>query len=587
MAQRPLTEEEKKIVLARAYAKYMKEKGLTPEQMDQMLSEQPVPTPVVPAPVQPVQVQPVQAAPTMEAKQKKGLFKKGPKGKKEKKELGEGLSPLDLLANFLAWLIDGHDKIQAKLDDAFIAAGISIVKEYHDAIDRYRGSRKRIGASALAITIVCGVMLLVFDQFTVYQYAYNGRVLGYVQNQEAVTEILDVASDNIKANNDEVDISFVAGDNITFQLVTSKDKPIDTSDEAVNKLTYMTDVEVDAYAIYEDGVLLTIVEDEASATGALNSVKVARSVPDEGMRLISADFNKSISVEPITAMLTSIQSEREAAELLMKGGDLDIWHVVGEGENLKSLCKEFGVTTDQIFGKDGTTPATNKTGEGDKVCIKKTISPLEVKVVEKGTMAEILHFKTITEETNKMYKGMTSVSQQGVDGKQIITGTVTKINDTIVKRKLKSKELISSPIDEITMVGTADIPKAKATGSYMVPITGYMISDRFGARWGRMHTGIDFASHTGANIYAADGGIVVRAEYYGGYGYCIDVDHENGELSRYAHCSKMLVGVGDRVYKGQVIALVGSTGNSTGPHLHFEILINGTQIDPGPTLGVY
>lgn len=581
MAQRPLTEEEKKILFERAKAKFMQEKGLTQEQMDQMLEEAQIQD--TPAVQTVAVVETVAEEPKKKEKKQKGLFKKT---KKEKKELGEGFGPLDLLANFFTWLIDGHDKLQEKVDDALIAAGISISQEYHNAIDRYRGSRKRIGLSALTITLMCGVMLLVFDQFTVYQYSYNGRVLGYVKNQEAVTEVLDVASDNIKANNKDIDVSFKANDNITFQLVTAKDKPIDTSDEAVNKLAYMTDIEVDAYAIYEEGVLLTIVESERAAKGALDSVKVSRSVPDEGMKLISAKFNKALSIEPVTAMLTSIQSEHEAADLLLKGGELDIWHVVADGETVKSVCKEYGVTVDKILGKDGVS-AVSKIGEGDKICIKKTINPLEVKVVEKGTMAEVLPFKAITEETTKMYKGMTLVTQQGVNGKQIITGTVTKVNDTIVKRRLKSKELISAPVDEITQVGTADIPTTKATGSYMIPIYNYLITDRFGPRWGTMHTGIDFASSTGTPIYAADGGVVTRSEWYSGYGYCIDVDHENGESTRYAHCSKLLVNTGDRVYKGQNIALVGSTGNSTGPHLHFEILISGKAIDPGPTLGLY
>ena len=79
-----------------------------------------------------------------------------------------------------------------------------------------------------------------------------------------------------------------------------------------------------------------------------------------------------------------------------------------------------------------------------------------------------------------------------------------------------------------------------------------------------MHEGMDFGAATGTPIYAADGGTVVRAEYYSGYGLCVEIDHEHGRLTRYAHCSQVLVNRGDRVYQGQNIALVGNTGHSFG-----------------------
>ena len=120
-----------------------------------------------------------------------------------------------------------------------------------------------------------------------------------------------------------------------------------------------------------------------------------------------------------------------------------------------------------------------------------------------------------------------------------------------------------------------------------MPLRNYEgISSPFGYRWGRLHSGIDMGAHHGTPIYATDGGTVIMAGWYYGYGLCVDIDHGNGRVTRYGHCSQLLVNKGDQVYQGQNIALVGNTGHSFGNHLHFEIRLNGTPVNPRPYLGI-
>ena len=95
-----------------------------------------------------------------------------------------------------------------------------------------------------------------------------------------------------------------------------------------------------------------------------------------------------------------------------------------------------------------------------------------------------------------------------------------------------------------------------------------------------MHEGIDLAAPTGTPIKAADGGTVVSAGWHSNYGYMIIIDHGANTRTLYAHCSKLNVSAGNKVYQGQVIGLVGNTGRSTGPHCHFEIHINGRTVNP-------
>jgi murein DD-endopeptidase MepM/ murein hydrolase activator NlpD len=125
----------------------------------------------------------------------------------------------------------------------------------------------------------------------------------------------------------------------------------------------------------------------------------------------------------------------------------------------------------------------------------------------------------------------------------------------------------------------------RGTGRFSLPSDGF-ISSNFGWRthpilgYQRFHAGVDFGADYGSTIRAADTGVVIFAGWYGGYGQTVIVDHGGGLTSLYAHSSELYVAEGQAVQKGEAIAAVGSTGLSTGPHLHFEVRANGDPIDP-------
>lgn len=123
-------------------------------------------------------------------------------------------------------------------------------------------------------------------------------------------------------------------------------------------------------------------------------------------------------------------------------------------------------------------------------------------------------------------------------------------------------------------------PDGKLRAAFLRPVTGGWISSRFGSRWGRLHAGVDIAVPTGTPVRAAADGVVKFSGRNGGYGLLVTIDHGEKVETRYGHNSRLIVQKGQKVKAGQIIAYSGNTGNSTGPHVHFEIRLKGQPYDP-------
>ena len=480
----------------------------------------------------------------------------------------------------LAAVADLHDRVQDGIDGVLGNVGKDIIRGSHSIASTYRNTRRTIGIALLFITVLAAVILIVFDMFTVYEYAYNGKVLGFVQEQEEVTDVLDVAGRKLSSNSQsEVGVQFVPNQNVTFNPVDGRGKSTDDSDTVINKLIYMTDIETEAYAVYDGDNVVAIVKDSNDAEALLNQTMTELSTPDAGMELVSANFINKLDAKPVNVLLGSVQSNAAAQEQMVNGGEMETYHIVEEGETAESIADMFGVEVLDIYDEENSGNVT-EIEQGDKVCIRNVVEPVSVKMVETGKIKETVEYETIKKETDKYYKGDSFVEQEGSDGVQIFEGTITKVAGEVTKRDEVSIEVIKKKKDKIILVGTAERPKTAATGTFQMPIERYVVTSEWGGRWGRMHEGMDFGASSGTPIYASDGGKVIRAGWFSGHGLCVEIDHGNNVVTRYSHCSSVLVNVGDLVYQGQQIAKVGNTGHSFGSHLHFEVRVNGSSQNP-------
>jgi murein DD-endopeptidase MepM/ murein hydrolase activator NlpD len=142
----------------------------------------------------------------------------------------------------------------------------------------------------------------------------------------------------------------------------------------------------------------------------------------------------------------------------------------------------------------------------------------------------------------------------------------------------RESAILAAKLRSSQVSGVSSGSGVSASG-FLWPVHGPVTSG-FGWRWGRMHEGIDIAVASGTPVFAVASGTVVHAGWLGGYGNLVVVDHGNGLSTAYAHNSSIAAGVGASVGQGQVIAYSGNTGNSTGPHVHFEVRVNGSAVDP-------
>ena len=573
--------EEQKQELAKIYAKFLSENNLKPGDptfdapeeigVEELLQQEIEEPEVVLSPI-------TEEDSKAEKKRKKKARKYNVRRTTQKQ-----ISQMDAIEGAVAAPLFWIDEIADKISDGFHSLVIRFITAASRIVSTYKNSRKAIATAVFTVCILCAVMLLVFDRFTVYEYAYNGKTLGYVKEQEEVTNVLAVAGEQLNAVNreGEQEIEFVANDNISFKRVVASGIDTDDADTTVNKLAFMTDIEVEASGIYDGNNLVTIVKDQKAAETLLPEVKAELGKPDEGMEVESIEFLNPLEIRPIKVLLTSVQSNSSARAHMTKGGTVNFYRLVEDGEDITSIASTFGVTTLDIYDEENQNRLSSVV-RGDKICIHKTVTPVSVELVERGKMKEIVPYETVKKKSKKYYRGDEHLEVEGVNGVQIFEGTLTKVGGKVINRQTENIEVIKEKVDELILVGIAKRPKTAPTGTFINPLNkgSYVITSRPGWRWGRTHEGVDMGCSVGTDVHASDGGVVIRAGVYGGYGYCIDIQHDDGWISRYGHLSSMAVKAGDKVYQGQYIAESGNSGRSTGPHLHFELRHNDKFVDP-------
>lgn len=450
-----------------------------------------------------------------------------------------------------------------------------------ERLKRYSEDHKKGMLMVFAIAMM-GVMGAagVLNYCTAYEYSYNGQKLGLVKEKDDVLQITDLVQGALTEEKN-MKIVIDAKDDITFHRKLALDESqIDNSEQVLKRLTYMGDLKVKAIGIYVDGKKIGAVQDRKTAEKALKDVADKYTKQGDNIEVESVRFLEKVDIKTANTDLEDLHSEEEMVDLLCTSGEKETVHKVVAGDTLHSIAKKYDVWEDQLLA-DNKGINSKKLEVGSNIIVKQQAPVLTYEVVEKITYDKVIEHKVEEQKSADIYEGMTETQQAGSDGLSEITARVTLQNG----KKVEEEDLVTTvkeePVTEVVLVGTKERPPTVGSGKYIWPLKdSFTQTSGFGSRWGRQHKGIDLAVSVGTTVYAADGGTVVEAQYSGSYGNVVMIDHQNGQETRYAHNSKLLVKKGDKVYQGQPIAKSGNTGRSTGPHVHFEIRFNGEPRNP-------
>ncbi|MBQ5314004.1 MAG: peptidoglycan DD-metalloendopeptidase family protein, partial [Oscillospiraceae bacterium] len=262
----------------------------------------------------------------------------------------------------------------------------------------------------------------------------------------------------------------------------------------------------------------------------------------------------------------------------------EVWYTVVGGDSPSLIASKNNLRLKELYNLN---PGLEGGGlwVGDQVLVSQAVPFLQVKEVVREVRDVEVAYKTEQKPNNSMSLGTTKTVQKGEKGLNKVTVDVTYIDGIAQSETVIETQVVKEPVTEIIEVGrylsNGVILENAGTGAFGWPTGGGVRISRGFAGQYPAHNGVDIAGPYGTPIYAADSGIVTTAKYTNrGYGVYVIIEHGNGYQTVYGHCSSLAVSYGQQVKKGQLIAYMGSTGNSTGNHLHFEIKSGNTRYDP-------
>lgn len=444
------------------------------------------------------------------------------------------------------------------------------------------------------LAVVCAIAGIVFihskatRELSLVVYV-NGEPLCSVENKAVVDEALLLL-------NNRFDHNGMAED--AFGEITYRYAPSDLADaDAERCMELLYDIcsrdYSRAYMISIGGIEIAACATYAEAERVVDEFRIyiIEQVLGNESDADQVELTTEIRIDSVFCRSDRIATSEEICRLMMNDHD-------GHDDELENGASDTRVSADGshsllyadknfAFGMVKNESVTQLPEYDFSVNVGGLNSAIQYKVYVLETYSEIIAYQTVYIDSEELYVGQTKVVEDGENGIAENVYEIAYIDGVEVSRTLVSSKTISEAKDRVVYVGVKEYPSTTPTGTFIWPIQQkFVITSEYGLvrdgfeSSGEYHLGIDIGVPRGTPIYAADGGTVTYAGEFGTYGLHIRILHENGVETYYAHMRSIDVKVGDKVYQGQKIAEVGTTGRTTGPHLHFEVRINGKTVNP-------
>lgn len=463
---------------------------------------------------------------------------------------------------------------------------------------------KKVFRFALSLLIPASsfaAMLIVISVFAnsnvALQINAGDEILGYVSGEEEYLEARDKAKTRLGLGAAESKNTVEMLPKITYSLALVKINEYTGSDVLCDRLIENSDANIiNACGIYINGEFLCSVKNEADAKRVFNSILEEYGTDENAIVSFvqNIDYVEGLYPDNNEIMWDSLK----LAKTVNSTRSANKYHTVESGESISSISDKYGLSIEELIKLNPEHTYSYSLSVGEKLLVGDAKSFLTVKVTKTEVTTETIPFKTVELQSDALYRGSTRTVLNGSNGTDQVTSLVTYIDGKKVSSEEVSRITIKEPVDKRVQVGTR-APDENYTvtpsqgGMFIWPaVNATNINSPYGYRWGRLHAGIDIGSASGTSlgklVVAAAEGTVIVAGTHSSYGYYVRIDHGNGLQTLYAHClaGSLMVSPGEKVYAGQPIARIGMTGYATGPHLHFEVRLNGNRINPAPYLGL-
>jgi len=441
------------------------------------------------------------------------------------------------------------------------------------------------------------------------ELCFNERPVGYIGAKQTAVNAVSAIEDSISSVLGE---PYEFTGEIAYRLVLARTKQPCIGEGELYAIMYdspqVHSTVTTAYGLYIDGELVMAAESQSDIDRVLSEILEENS-GDIGVDG-NIDFANEIEIiEDIYAArdvvthdelkdIITYSAERTATEVLYEVRDervplsgwpaefpeyAEIAAAAAEDIAAVAAASSLELTPEAIFAiPRGFLDAKEANVQDDVLSrLTKTVSntaasSLKFKKTKIETYRVAVPFGTKYVDSDKYYKGTQTLKNNGTNGENLVTAEITYIGDEEVSREIVQVEVLKAPVDKVVLVGTKVKPVAAPTGKFVRPVRGGYTTSRFSGG----HRGVDLVVPLGTTVSAADGGTVIYAGYSSSYGNHVKIKHSDGFVTLYAHLNSISVKYGDKVYQGQEIGKCGSTGNSTGPHVHFEIIKNGVLVNP-------